>query len=198
MALIGRKHRPSALRRHGPSSAVRWPQFSIQGERSLSSVLIELQITAGNERLKRSASHDSIVNTATNEVTSGADAAQPAGRRRDAADRAARPSLEDLSRAAAAEAPVRRGQARGLTAEECAVVLANCLRPRRTGRGLKRDDTAERRGLVDAAIIHGCRGPSDGSWVDPQCGLTAKRPRAGSKLRPPRGKERSCRIRAVL
>ena len=47
----------------------------------------------------------------------------------------------------------RRGLARGLTADECATVLATCLRPRRTGRGLERPKTAERRGLVDGAIV---------------------------------------------
>ena len=50
-------------------------------------------------------------------------------------------------------APPRPGQARGLTADECATVLATCLRPRRTGRGLERPKTAERRGLVDGAIV---------------------------------------------
>ena len=40
-----------------------------------------------------------------------------------------------------------------LTADECATVLATCLYPRRTGRGLERPKTAERRGLVDGAII---------------------------------------------
>ena len=34
-------------------------------------------------------------------------------------------------------------------ADECATVLATCLRPRRTGRGLERPKTAERCGLVD-------------------------------------------------
>ena len=64
-----------------------------------------------------------------------------------------RQALEDFRRSAAADAPARRGQARGLTAEECAAVLATCHRPRRTGRGLERVETAERRGLVDAAIV---------------------------------------------
>ena len=36
---------------------------------------------------------------------------------------------------------------------ECATVLATYLRPRRTGRGLERPKTAERRGLVDGAIV---------------------------------------------
>ena len=64
-----------------------------------------------------------------------------------------RQALEGFRRAAEALAPARRGQARGLTAEECAAVLATCGRPRRTGRGLERAETAERRGLVDAAIV---------------------------------------------
>ena len=64
-----------------------------------------------------------------------------------------RQALEGFRRSAAADAPARRGQARGLTAEECAAVLATCGRPRRTGRGLERAETAERRGLVDAAIV---------------------------------------------
>ena len=45
-----------------------------------------------------------------------------------------RQGLEGFRRSAAADAPARRGQARGLTAEECAAVLATCGRPRRTGR----------------------------------------------------------------
>ena len=64
-----------------------------------------------------------------------------------------RRALEGFRRTEAADAPPRRGQARGLTADECATVLATCLRPRRTGRGLERPKTAERRGLVDGAIV---------------------------------------------
>ena len=64
-----------------------------------------------------------------------------------------RQAVEGFRRAAAADVPAGRGQARGLTAEECATVLATHLRPRRTGRGLERPETAERRGLVDAAIV---------------------------------------------
>ncbi len=64
-----------------------------------------------------------------------------------------RRALEGFRRTEAADAPPRRGQARGLTADECATVLATCLRPRRTGRGLERPKTAERRGLVDSAIV---------------------------------------------
>ena len=64
-----------------------------------------------------------------------------------------RQALEGFRRSAAADATALRGQARGLTAEECAAVLATCGRPRRTGRGLERAETAERRGLVDAAIV---------------------------------------------
>ena len=72
-------------------------------------------------------------------------------------------ALDGFRRFAAADAPARRGQARGITAEECAAVLATCGRPRRTGRGLERPETAERRGLVDAAIVallfHGAAAP---------------------------------------
>ena len=64
-----------------------------------------------------------------------------------------RRALEGFRRTDAADAPPRRGQARGLTADECATVLATCLRPRRTGRGLEHPKTAERRGLVDGAIV---------------------------------------------
>ena len=64
-----------------------------------------------------------------------------------------RQALEGFRRAAVADARAHRGQARGLTAEECAAVLATCFRPRRTGRGLERLETAELRGLVDAAIV---------------------------------------------
>ena len=60
-----------------------------------------------------------------------------------------RRALAGFRRTDAADAPPRRGQARGLTA----TVLATCLRPRRTGRGLERPKTAERRGLVDGAIV---------------------------------------------
>ena len=63
------------------------------------------------------------------------------------ADRAAHPAR---ARGVSANG---RGQARGLTADECATVLATCLRPRRTGCGLERPKTAERRGLVDGAIV---------------------------------------------
>ena len=62
--------------------------------------------------------------------------------------------------------PPAAARARGLTAEECAAVLATCHRPRRTGRGLERVETAERRGLVDAAIVallfHGGAAPQRG------------------------------------
>ena len=67
-----------------------------------------------------------------------------------------RRALDGFRRTDAADAPPRRGQASGLTADECATVLATvlatCLRPRRTGRSLERPKTAERR-LVDGAIV---------------------------------------------
>ena len=49
-----------------------------------------------------------------------------------------RQALEGFRRSVAADAPARRGQARGLTAEECAAVLATCGRPRRTCRRVHR------------------------------------------------------------
>ena len=64
-----------------------------------------------------------------------------------------RQALAGFRRAAVADARARGGQARGLTAEECAAGLASCLRPRRTGRGLERVETADGRGFVDAAIV---------------------------------------------
>ena len=77
-----------------------------------------------------------------------------------------RQALEGFRRAAVADVPAGRGQARGLTAEECATVLATCLRPRRTGRGLERPETAERRGFVDAAIVIGANGAGKSTWCD--------------------------------
>ena len=61
-----------------------------------------------------------------------------------------RQAIESLRRAATAAA---RSPARGLTAEECDRVLADCCRPRRIGRRVERDDVAVRRGLVDGAIV---------------------------------------------
>ena len=42
-----------------------------------------------------------------------------------------------------------------LSADECATVLATCLRPRRTGRGLERPKTERRRGatLLESAAF---------------------------------------------
>ena len=42
-------------------------------------------------------------------------------------------------------------QARGLTADECAAILATCMQRRRTGRGLERTETAERRASESAS-----------------------------------------------
>ena len=61
--------------------------------------------------------------------------------------------LEGFRRTDAVDVPSRHGQARGLTADECATVLATCLRPRRTGRGLERPKTAERRAWSTARIV---------------------------------------------
>ena len=63
------------------------------------------------------------------------------------------PRSRGFRRTDAVDVPSRHGQARGLTADECATVLATCLRPRRTGRGVERPKTAERRGLADGAIV---------------------------------------------
>ena len=60
-------------------------------------------------------------------------------------------ALEEIRRRAPASAG--RGQARGLTAEECDTVLATCCRPRRVGSQVESEETARRRGLVDGAII---------------------------------------------
>ena len=62
-------------------------------------------------------------------------------------------ALSGFRRAEAAAAPARRGQARGLTADECTAILETCTQQRRTGRGLERPATAERRGLVDGALV---------------------------------------------
>ena len=86
-------------------------------------------------------------------------------------------AIEGFRRSAAADAPARRGQARGLTAEECAAVLATCGRPRRTGRGhrARRDGRAPRprrrrdrgvalsRGRCAAARWRLCAGPTSSS-----------------------------------
>jgi integrase len=62
-------------------------------------------------------------------------------------------AIEGFRRAAAADTPAHRGQARGLTADECAAILATCMQRRRTGRGLERTETAARRGRVDSATV---------------------------------------------
>ena len=65
-----------------------------------------------------------------------------------------RQAMERFRRAVpAAGASGGSSTARGLTADECDRVLAACCRPRRTGRGLERDEAAVRRGLVDGAIV---------------------------------------------
>ena len=57
--------------------------------------------------------------------------------------------LSDFRRKTGPDAPRRPG----LTADECAAVLAACTCRRRVGRGLERPETAERRGLVDGALV---------------------------------------------
>ena len=46
-----------------------------------------------------------------------------------------------------------RGQARGLTADDCAAILATAAIPRRTGRGMESEAVAADRGAVDKAIV---------------------------------------------
>ena len=85
-----------------------------------------------------------------------------------------RQAMERFRRAAAATGSSgRRSAARGLTADECDRVLAACCRPRRSGRGLERDEAAVRRGLVDGVIValvfHGALRRSEVAalrWVD--------------------------------
>ena len=67
--------------------------------------------------------------------------------------------VEGFRRTDAANAPPRRGQARGLTADECATVLATCLRPRRIGRGLERRRISHG-GRVGLAVELTARGAS--------------------------------------
>ena len=65
-----------------------------------------------------------------------------------------RRALAGFRRTDAADAPPRRGQARGLTADEVRHRPRHLpSRPRCTGRDLERPKTAERRGLVDGAIV---------------------------------------------
>ena len=106
------------------------------------------------------------------------------------------PRSRGFRRTDAVDVPSRHGQARGLTADECATVLATCLRPRRTGRGLERPKTAERRGLVDGAIVsllfHGALRRSEVAslhWADSR--LPRRQRRRGHRppleVRPDRG-----------
>ena len=74
--------------------------------------------------------------------------AREAGRR-DVTGKLTRRVLEDFRRKTGPEAPRRPG----LTAHECSAVLEACMRRRRNGRGLERSETAERRGLVDGALV---------------------------------------------
>ena len=65
-----------------------------------------------------------------------------------------RQAMESFRRAVAAAGVSGGGStARGLTADECDRVLAACCRPRRTAKGVERDEAALRRGLVDGAIV---------------------------------------------
>ena len=58
--------------------------------------------------------------------------------------------LQGLTRQAAGRG---RGQARGITADDCAAILATASLPRRTGRGMESDTAAADRGAVDKAIV---------------------------------------------
>ena len=69
--------------------------------------------------------------------------------RRDITGKLTRRVLEGFRRKTGPDAPRRPG----LTADECAAVLKTCIHRRRNGRGLERAETAERRGLVDGAIV---------------------------------------------
>ena len=69
--------------------------------------------------------------------------------RRDVTAKLTRRVLEDFRRKTGSDAPRRPG----LTADECAAVLEACMHRRRSGRGLERAETAERRGLVDGALV---------------------------------------------
>ena len=62
--------------------------------------------------------------------------------------------LAGFRRGQGPDAARRTSRARGLTADECAAVLAACPRRRqRADQGFERPETAERRGLVDGAIV---------------------------------------------
>ena len=58
--------------------------------------------------------------------------------------------LQGLTRQAAGRG---RGQAQGLTADDCAAILATASIPRRTGRGLESETAAAERGAVDKALV---------------------------------------------
>ena len=58
--------------------------------------------------------------------------------------------LKGLRRQAAGRG---RGQAQGITADDCAAMLATAPLPRRTGRGTESEEAADERGAVDRAIV---------------------------------------------
>ena len=58
--------------------------------------------------------------------------------------------LQGLTRQAAGRG---RGQAQGLTADDCAAILATASLPRRIGRGVESETAAAERGAVDKAIV---------------------------------------------
>ena len=116
-----------------------------------------------------------------------------------------RQALEEFRRTEVAAA--RRRQTRGLTADECDAILATCTRRRRSGRGLERKETAERRGLIDGAIVgllfHGALRRSEVAalrWadVDLSDGVQHLRVRPGpsARLRPRRAEPGEPDVRA--
>ena len=94
-------------------------------------------------------------------------------------------ALEGFRRAAAADTPTRRGQAGGLTADECAAILATCMQRRRTGRGLERTETAERRGhgvKSCASWSHASRGSTESSASNGRVAMMLSLPYSRAKL----------------
>ena len=80
-----------------------------------------------------------------------------------------------------------RGQAQGLTADDCAAILATASIPRRTGRGVESETAAAERGAVDRAIVsllfQGGLRRSEAAALRRRAGRDRRARRAG--LRPP-------------
>ena len=102
-----------------------------------------------------------------------------------------RHALKGFRRTVAADAPPRRGQARGLTADDCATVLTTCHRPRRTTRGLvERPKTAARprpgrRYDRDGSRCRRSQGLVDLVWGRPMSTTAAIRRRRSAGRPPP-------------